>query len=326
MDVYVANFGQGNFAWEDCKTRSTVAVFNDIAVHGFWEAGNRDAYVDYSIKHLRTAKGTAPTPGVAARWYNLMSTLQGSSGDFWTHQDGKFLWWTKSTADGMIFEQVTEPVGENRQVVMGHKPCEPWINKASDGTLLAWDSLHPRARNFFSIQSTLSRLSEEPRSYFHALIKGEDLGQWHNQPDWAERLDQSKKSMQKVKSFSGIEKSIYEMVTTAARTAINSNGQIIQKTLKNKDFNFPSEEAAMDYVKDLISMQDGLCAITGIPLRYSDKTDNPSLLASLDRIDSSGHYEPGNLQVVCRFINFWKQASDDSEFRSLIKLVRESAL
>lgn len=48
----------------------------------------------------------------------------------------------------------------------------------------------------------------------------------------------------------------------------------------------------------------------------------PCRRPSLDRIDSDGHYEAGNLQVVCRFINFWKGASDDEEFRRLLELVR----
>jgi hypothetical protein len=43
---------------------------------------------------------------------------------------------------------------------------------------------------------------------------------------------------------------------------------------------------------------------------------------SLDRIDSSGHYERRNLQVVCKFINQWKGATDNEEFKRLIALVR----
>ena len=46
------------------------------------------------------------------------------------------------------------------------------------------------------------------------------------------------------------------------------------------------------------------------------------MLPSLDRIDSNGHYAKENLQLVCRFINFWKQASDDAEFRRLVSVVR----
>lgn len=49
------------------------------------------------------------------------------------------------------------------------------------------------------------------------------------------------------------------------------------------------------------------------------------MFASLDRIDSSRHYAPGNLQVVCRFANFWKGASDNEEFRRLIRLLKSNA-
>jgi hypothetical protein len=46
------------------------------------------------------------------------------------------------------------------------------------------------------------------------------------------------------------------------------------------------------------------------------------LLPSVDRIDSNGHYEAGNLQVVCQFVNFWKGSSDNEEFKRLLMLVR----
>ncbi|HLO39926.1 MAG TPA: hypothetical protein VK176_02810, partial [Phycisphaerales bacterium] len=66
----------------------------------------------------------------------------------------------------------------------------------------------------------------------------------------------------------------------------------------------------------------GLCAITGIRLEFDGEQDDDELLCSLDRIDSNGHYEEKNLQVVCRFINRWKNSSNDAEFKRLIGLVR----
>ena len=71
----------------------------------------------------------------------------------------------------------------------------------------------------------------------------------------------------------------------------------------------------------LYEAQEGLCAITDLPLQFRDG-DELALRCSLDRIDSSGHYEPGNLQVVCCFINQWKSASVDAEFRRLIGVIR----
>lgn len=42
------------------------------------------------------------------------------------------------------------------------------------------------------------------------------------------------------------------------------------------------------------------------------------MLASLDRIDSSAHYTPDNVQLVCRFINRWKGADPDALVKCLL--------
>ncbi|APG93455.1 hypothetical protein SAMCFNEI73_pB0258 (plasmid) [Sinorhizobium americanum] len=45
------------------------------------------------------------------------------------------------------------------------------------------------------------------------------------------------------------------------------------------------------------------------------------MLASADRIDSNGHYEIGNVQLVCRFVNFWKCAQENGRFLNLLERV-----
>jgi hypothetical protein len=40
MNVFVANFGTGNWAWKDCLQRSTIAVMDDVRVHPFWQRGD----------------------------------------------------------------------------------------------------------------------------------------------------------------------------------------------------------------------------------------------------------------------------------------------
>ena len=75
-------------------------------------------------------------------------------------------------------------------------------------------------------------------------------------------------------------------------------------------------------IPQLMEQQDDRCALTGLPFQFRGAHDDPNLLPSLDRIDSNGHYENGNLQVVCRFVNFWKQDADNEEFKRLLMLVR----
>lgn len=120
--------------------------------------------------------------------------------------------------------------------------------------------------------------------------------------------------------------SIQHMIRMA-RLACAASGQLSESINKTKHFSFPDDAALGHYIAHLIERQGRLCAITSLPLHFEgvDLSDE-HLLASLDRIDSSGHYEPGNLQIVCRFINRWKRDDSDDNFRRLIALVRGSNL
>jgi hypothetical protein len=62
------------------------------------------------------------------------------------------------------------------------------------------------------------------------------------------------------------------------------------------------------------------CALTGVELDFMGS--NAEFSPSLDRKDSSGHYEPGNLQIVARFANRWKSDMSDPQFLSLLEAVR----
>jgi hypothetical protein len=96
--------------------------------------------------------------------------------------------------------------------------------------------------------------------------------------------------------------------------------------VKRKDLLFPSAAALQDYIMELMGAQEYCCELTGLPLELDEVNGDSAMFASLDRIESCGHYEPGNLQVVCRFANFWKGASDDGEFRRLIGVIRSAAI
>lgn len=117
------------------------------------------------------------------------------------------------------------------------------------------------------------------------------------------------------------EKSIAEIKYSVGRTVFNSNGQVIETKVKNKELRLSDVELDQ-LLRELLEVQGDRCAITGLPLQFRGAHTDENMLASLDRIDSSGHYERDNLQIVCRFINFWKQASDDREFRRLLNVVR----
>jgi hypothetical protein len=97
----------------------------------------------------------------------------------------------------------------------------------------------------------------------------------------------------------GWEKSIIAMRLVVENTVKNSYRQTVQRTVKNKELRMTSAE-----LEKLIAV---LARPSGQTLRAHRHTvsgprpglGNKNLLPSLDRIDSDGHYEPGNLQVVC---------------------------
>jgi hypothetical protein len=119
----------------------------------------------------------------------------------------------------------------------------------------------------------------------------------------------------------GKQKSIIAMRYSVEDTVKNSNGQRVERTVKNKELRMAAAQLE-DHIAALLELQDNKCALTGISLQFDGADADPNLLPSVDRIDSNGHYEIGNLQIVCRFINFWKSDTDNDEFSRLLMLVR----
>lgn len=119
----------------------------------------------------------------------------------------------------------------------------------------------------------------------------------------------------------GRDVSIILMRDAVMQTVKNSNGQTVERSVKDKELRM-SPLALEEHIRALMDLQGNRCALTGIPLAFHGSGGDANLAPSLDRIDSDGHYEVGNLQVVCRFVNFWKGASDNEEFKGLLMLVR----
>lgn len=119
----------------------------------------------------------------------------------------------------------------------------------------------------------------------------------------------------------GREKSIIAMRYSILNTTRTANGQIVERILKNKDLLMSPQELEK-LLASLLDLQDNRCALTGIPFHFHGPNADRNLLPSPDRIDSSGHYAAGNLQIVCQFINFWKRDTQVEEFMRLLMIVR----
>lgn len=124
----------------------------------------------------------------------------------------------------------------------------------------------------------------------------------------------------KVRTGDGKAIALADMKYSILKTVQHANGQTAEVTVKNKDLKMLDRELEA-LLPRLLEQQKERCAITRLPFQYEG---DRNMLPSADRINSSGHYEEENLQLVCRFINFWKQATPDDEFRRLIGIVRDS--
>lgn len=311
MEVYVAIFGKSRYEWSECLKRNTVATPNGMEAFELWQKGDRQGYIRHRMADVGSSDEVTQRRQAAA-WFNMTTRLNQSNGDIWLHKDGDELWWTRTSSAPAEQVLKTEPGG--RQVVLLHKPCEPWRNTDEKGRPLVWSKLHAKARGFLNRMGAISRLQNGNEDYAQALIRGEDLSAWHNRPDWQKKVDWT--------PYDGLGKSVWRMADTAFNTAAHANGQQVSRTLKNKDFGFGSKIDLESYIKELLEDQGHLCAVSGLPLVYDDPTEDREMWASLDRIDSSGHYERGNLQVVCAFINRWKGTTEDREFRRLVEALR----
>ena len=102
----------------------------------------------------------------------------------------------------------------------------------------------------------------------------------------------------------------------SARGACARSGKPQTTIAKTKFFRLEGEEA-----RRLLAalLEPGTCAVTNLALDLSGA--DPDLAPSLDRIDSNGHYEPGNVQVVAWFVNRWKNDDSQANFERLLTLV-----
>lgn len=309
--------------WPRCLQNSTVETFSHINALPFIEKCDKEGFIASAIKYEKTAKGIAPTKSVASRWFNVSKIFENTSDDIWIHRSGDDIWWTLSL--GLEHTKSVHPshapeAKPGEDVFHTSKATKIWSRQDLTGRRLSWKAAHPKARHFLATEATLQELSEDYAKYAFAMICGDDLSGWHDQSKWKKTLADSLKG--EISISTALQNSAARMAMTAWETTKNSFGQKVERTVKNKEFEFNSKTELEQFVADLINSQQGLCAISGMPLQYDGAHDDLAMLCSLDRIDSDGHYAKENLQVVCRFINEWKSSEKDEEFRRLLHAVR----
>lgn len=321
--VYVANFGQGNSLWPQANTNSTLATFDDVDVHDFWRAGDRAGFIEAALAHTVTALGLPPTRPTAGRWFNLVEELRDTEGDLWISRQSDSLWWTKSLPGELreTLQPSDRPERNGPEVWVLEKPCRPWSDRDMEGRPLRWSALHPKAVDFLATEATFQQVQDDRgyASYARALIAGEPLDTWHTSPIFTAKAAEAKRQVGRI--FSSKEIAAARMTRTMFETVAAASGETQLTRIKVKNTTL-SQQDCEALLRQKMGEQEDRCALTGLPLGYDRECDDREMLVSLDRIDSQGHYTPDNVQLVCRFINRWKGADDDADFRRLMQVLR----
>lgn len=87
------------------------------------------------------------------------------------------------------------------------------------------------------------------------------------------------------------------MTNNIFSTVANANGQTVEKTVKVKNSHHNHSDWHLILCRLLVE-QNCRCKITGRKLVPKGQAETNWLQPSVDRIDSNGHYEEGNVQVV----------------------------
>lgn len=94
-------------------------------------------------------------------------------------------------------------------------------------------------------------------------------------------------------------------------------GRIYSAIKKNAEDRDLPIEISIDYIAELFLKQGKKCALSGLCLSF----DPEETTASLDRINSSKGYVPGNVQWVRKDINIMKWSLSNEEFINWCNLI-----
>lgn len=119
----------------------------------------------------------------------------------------------------------------------------------------------------------------------------------------------------------GDEAAVVRRLAGSIRSTVHQSGSQVTVARKPKTL-LIDDDKLEGIIARKLKKQAWRCALTGLPIERDHPSADRHMVASPDRIDSNGPYSEDNLQVVCRFANFWKSDTPDEEFRRILERVR----
>ena len=75
---------------------------------------------------------------------------------------------------------------------------------------------------------------------------------------------------------------------------------------------------SLSYLYGLLDGQNQACAMSGVAMDVEQTAGNPLFYPSLDRISNDFGYIKGNVQLVCRGVNYLKNRWTDEQAMELL--------
>lgn len=329
--IYKATLGESNSLMEHAKATGRMIVWTYADAIPLIEAGTDEELYALFVGRLDSNLKPMQQAGIQrSRRYDL-TLINSAQGDIWTTVVNGELWWARlADQPGIKWEPADTHFPERtRDHAVAHlyRETTGWSNYDLRGRRL--NNLHPFARgvNLLLEQGTLSRINKGAE-YALALIEGDDetIVRYHNLPEWKAAARGWRPSMmpdaiEAIRRAHQIKDEAQRIVASILGTIAGANGQMVERRVKEKITDMTKAELEA-YVGELLTVNpDRRCSLTGMTMEsYGARSP---YAVSPDRIDSQRGYVRGNIQLVCQFVNKWKQATPDEDMRALLSRLRD---
>lgn len=108
----------------------------------------------------------------------------------------------------------------------------------------------------------------------------------------------------------------------SAKYASKSPETFLRRLLNKRRYD--KREISLQYLVDIWNRQNGLCAISKVPMTHLHGQGNLDTNVSIDRINPNVGYVEGNIQLVCRVVNHMKWSNSTTRLTWWCKQILEN--
>ncbi len=275
--------GYSNKRLPECLQENILSYGVNKKTYDFYISGDKES----ARKHYLTLKsgvsGELISPAVATRRLNILESIIFANPDtLWINLSGDTLYWGQAQGEHFIVDEYIEdnpnPIEVRGHYLLAKKMVTGWSNLTYQGYPIRLSEAHPQLFDWVNIQQTIGEL-HKGGDYLLKYIRG-DIKPAHSES---------------IRHKSLLDASIDRMIDSAYQVAKYSNGQQKIVVVKNKDNKHDRDEWRA-LLAEMLEKKGARCALTNREFDFSGV--DRFLMPSLDRIDSNGHYEKGNVQIV----------------------------